>query len=180
MAGRRALGRRRLAGALSPFGAAELPPGLPVFFLAFLLGPVLAYGWNKLHDAETASDSVIERYGGEIERLLFRAMNDNSLVLVTLESRKVYIGWPIFSPGLRRETKEFRILPAVSGYRDEKTLELRLTTQYLDAYDQVRKEKIPGMEAADFETVLPLKDVVSANLFELGLDQRTFKMQAGP
>ncbi len=33
------------------------------------------------------------------------------MVLVTLERRKVYIGWPMYSPGLRRETKDFRILP---------------------------------------------------------------------
>ena len=98
------------------------------------------------------------------------------MVLVMLERRKVYIGWPMYSPGLRRETKDFRILPAASGFRDEHNLTLELTAQYLDAYEKVKRRELPDhVTAADLETVLPKKDVVSANLFELDLDQGIFK-----
>ncbi len=73
-------GAERWAGgvwktALSPFGLRELPARLPVFFVAFPLGPPLAFVSNKKHGPEEASDRVIERYGSEVERLLFRAMN---------------------------------------------------------------------------------------------------------
>jgi hypothetical protein len=159
----------------SPFGV----PNLPTYIGAFLLGPLLALAVNRFYGADRASTRAIRRYGAETEKLLLEAMEDGWLILVTLEGRKVYIGWPVYSPDLRRETNDFRLLPAVSGYRDEQTLELRLTTQYLDAYEQIRQGVMTGLQANDFETVLPLRAVVSANFFALDIDQDIFKMPRG-
>ena len=117
-----------------PFGV----PALSVYVGAFLLGPILALIVNRFYGAGKASTRAIKRYGDEREKLFFQAMQDSSLVLVSMEDRKVYIGWPVYSPDLRRDTKDFRLLPVLSGYRDEQTLELHLTTQYLDAYAQVQ------------------------------------------
>jgi hypothetical protein len=103
-------------------------------------------------------------------------MRGNSLVSVTLDNRKVYIGWPVYSPDTRRETKDFRLLPAVSGYRDEQTLELNLTTQYFEILEKVRNESIDGLKANDFEVMLPLENVVSVGLFSLAIDQQLFKI----
>lgn len=156
----------------SPFGV----PLLRVYVAAFVLGPVAAFVVNLVHDADAASTRAIERYGTEKERLLFGAMEDGSLVSVTMESRKVYIGWPAYSPDLRHETNDFRLLPALSGYRKEDDLSLEFTTQYLDAYDQIEAGTIQSVEAEDFEVVLPLEKVISANLFELELDQDVFQI----
>lgn len=164
--------RERWSLFFTPFGV----PALSVYVGAFLLGPILALIANSFYGAGKASTRAIERYGDEREKLFFRAMEDGSLVLVSMEDRKVYIGWPVYSPDLRRDTKDFRLLPILSGHRDEQTLELRLTTQYLDAYEQVRSGALPDLEAADFETVLPMEKVISANLFALEIDQNIFKM----
>ena len=151
-------------------------PLLPIYLTAFVLGPILASVVNKFYAADAASTRAIERYGTEKERLLFDAMKDRTLVSVTMESRKVYIGWPVYSPDLRHETNDFRLLPVISGYREEENLSLKLTTQYLNVYDQINAGTIRGLKANDFEVVLPLEKVVSANLFELALDQDAFKM----
>lgn len=156
----------------SPFGI----PLLHVYVTAFVLGPVSASVVNYFYDADVAATRAIERYGTEKERLLFEAMKNKSLVSVTLESRKVYIGWPVYSPDLRHETNDFRLLPALSGYRKEDDLSLEFTTQYLDAYDRVAAGTIQGLEAEDFEVVLPLGKVISANLFALDIAQDLFKM----
>jgi hypothetical protein len=151
-------------------------PLLRVYVTAFVLGPVLAYTVNLFYRADTASTRAIERYGTEQEKLLFKAMQDSSLVSVTLESRKVYIGWPVYSPDLRHETNDFRLLPALSGYRKEDDLSLDFTTQYLDIYDHIESEVIEGVRAKDFEIVLPLEKVVSVNRFELDIDQELFRL----
>ncbi len=151
-------------------------PLLPVYLTAFVLGPILAALVNLFHDAGRASTRAIERYGTETERLLFGATGDQTLVSVTMESRKVYIGWPVYSPDLRHETNDFRLLPVVSGYRKEQDLSLERTTQYLNVYDQINRGVIQGMKAKEFEVVLPLEKVVSANLYELALDEDVFKM----
>ena len=151
-------------------------PLLHVYITAFVLGPVGALVVNFFYDADKASTRAIERYGTEKEKLLFGAMEDGSLVSVTMENRKVYIGWPVYSPDLRHETNDFRLLPALTGYRREDDLSLEFTTQYLDAYDQVEAGTMRGLEAEDFEVILPLEKVVSGNLFELDIDQEVFKL----
>ncbi len=151
-------------------------PLLRIYVTAFVLGPALAFVVNRFYGADRASTRAIERYGTEKEKLLFHAMEDGSLVSVTMENRKVYIGWPVYSPDLRHETNDFRLLPALSGYREEEDLSLRFTTQYLDAYDRVELGAIRNLKAEDFEVVLPFEKVVSANLFDLALGQDVFEM----
>ena len=51
-----------------------------------------------------------------------------------------------------------------------------VTTQYLDVYDRIQTGEIVGLEADDFETVLPLADVAYANLFSLDLGQDIFQI----
>ena len=156
----------------SPFDV----PFLPVYLGVFVLGPLLAFIVNRLYGADRASTRAIRNYGTETEKLLLKAMETGALVLVTLENRKVYIGWPAYSPDLRHESNQFRILPAVSGYREENSLELHPTTQYLDIYERIRQGQVTDLQANDFEVVLPLDKVISANLFSLDLDQDVFKI----
>ena len=158
---------------VSPFGVPEV---LATFFGAFVLGPVLAGLVNAFYGAERASTDIIEKYGGEREKFLFAAMESEDLVLVTLRSRKVYVGWPLYTPDPRRETKDFRLFPAASGYRDEQTLELKLTTQYSGVYERIEAGEYSDLQVEDFDTILPLEEVESANLFSLEIDQDLFKI----
>lgn len=151
-------------------------PLLPIYLTVFVLGPLLAFFVNVFYNADRASTRAIRRYGTDKEKLLFNAMENRALVSVTMENRKVYIGWPVYSPDLRHETNDFRLLPVISGYRKEDDLSLERTTQYLNVYDQINRGVIKGLKAREFEVVLPLEKVVSANLYELALDQDVFKM----
>ncbi len=103
-------------------------------------------------------------------------MQEEALVSVTLSNRKVYVGWPVYTPDPRRETRDFRLLPALSGYRNEKTLELQFTTQYINVYQRIQSGAISGVDADDFEIAIPLDEVVSANLFSLEIDQQLFEI----
>lgn len=157
---------------VSPFEV----PALSTYFGAFLWGPALALLVNMFYGAEKASTRVIKRYGAEREKLLFVAMEEEALVSVTLSNRKVYVGWPVYTPDLRRETRDFRLLPAVSGYRDEKTLELWFTTQYIGIYQRLGGGAFEGLSAEDFEVAIPLDEVTSVGQFSLAIDQDLFKI----
>lgn len=150
-------------------------PDLPVYVGAFLLGPALAWLVNAFYDADRASTRAIKQYGSDMERLFLRAMESESLVSVTLDNRKVYIGWPVYSPNLRYETNDFRLIPSVSGYRDEQNLGLELPTQYLDIYEKMRRGEVTEVQGEDFEFVISLDRVVSANVFSLDIDQHLFE-----
>jgi hypothetical protein len=64
----------------------------------------------------------------------------------------------------------------VSGYREESSLDLRPTTQYLDIYEQIQQGQLADLTANDFEVALSLEKVISASLFSLDIDQDVFKI----
>jgi hypothetical protein len=67
----------------------------------------------------------------------------------------------------------------LSGYRDEKTQELRFTTQYNGVYRRIDNGSIRGLRPNDFEIVIPIDEVASVNLFS-PINQDLFKMSAVP
>lgn len=152
-------------------------PGLSVYVLALALGPFLAWIINRVYPWEKATVDTIRRYGTETEKLLTKAMQDQDLVLVTLESRKVYVGWAVYSPEPRIEGKDFRLLPVMSGYRYENKLNVCFTTQYATTYNRLDAGKVQRLHAKDFETMIPLEGVVNLSLFSLEVDQAWFGME---
>jgi len=154
-------------------------PALATFFGAFVWGPVLARLVNLFYRPKRAAARAIRKYGGELEKLVHRAWSDELLVSVTLDNQKVYVGWPVFTPDPRRHTEDLRLLPAVSGYRDDKTLKLTFTTQYFPAYQLIATNPASGLRASDFEIAVPLDNLTSINLFSLDIPQDLFEIPSG-
>lgn len=150
-------------------------PGVAPFAGAFLLGLALPWIVNAIYPAPKATVRAIRRYGSEFERLLYTSVATSRPLQLCLRTRKVYIGWAVDTDVLEGESAYVRILPALSGYRDEVTLTLKLTTQYLDVYAELRSRGTP-FDAADFEIVIAASEVVSANLFSLDIDQNAFQL----
>ena len=122
-------------------------------------------GWN---DANFWARRALAAQGNELELLLARALSNESPVMATLSSGKVYVGFVTRSlrPGVER--RYLRLLPVVSGYRESGTQRVTFTTPY----EEVRAEAddldspLYGLLSQDFEVVLPIGDIVSANLFD--------------
>lgn len=89
-------------------------------------------------------------------------------VSVTLRNRKVYVGFVVrtFDPAYDR--KYVIILPTMSGYRAEPTHTMTFDTDYTRVYQALLAEDesrlVRGVE--DFQVVIPVAEVVSANLFD--------------
>jgi hypothetical protein len=95
-----------------PFASPPDIPPLPVYLTAFVLGPILASIVNPFHNADRTSTRAIPRYSTDKERLLFGAMEKRTLVSVTMENRKVYRGWSVYSPDLGHKTNDSDSCPS--------------------------------------------------------------------
>ncbi|WP_417566871.1 hypothetical protein [Marinobacter sp.] len=75
-----------------------------------------------------------------MDYLLFKAMHSRKAVMLSMNDRKVYVGYvaacaePSQNGGAYQEVT---LVPMMSGYRDEKTLKVNITTYYEDADESV-------------------------------------------
>ena len=152
-------------------------PVLPTFFAAFVLGPVLGLLFEAFTPKGRTANYMMNRFGSDLERFLYYSVRGRLFVSVTLDNRKVYIGWTALTPlsGSSHEdgARDFTLLPVLSGYRNSDTLRLEITTDYTGAYEEIqRRGTNVGVE--DFAIVIPVSRVVTANPFSLDLEQDIF------
>lgn len=111
--------------------------------------------------------------GDDIEYLLVRSVERTMPIQVTLSTRKVYIGDVVELIEPQNERKTLRLLPLLSGYRDEVDFSIVFTTSYTDLYaDALNPEAVASsgtvpLKIEDFEVVVQLRDIVSINLFDV-------------
>ena len=151
---------------------------LPTFSLAFVLGltPLLL---NLFSDRDELAGKIIMKYGSQSEKFFYETMTHKLPVAVALENRKVYVGyaWRVSPLDPRRvEDYAVRFLPVLSGYRDEQDMKLHFTTRYTEIYRQIRKKERDDLSLEDFLIVLPVKNIVSVNLYAIGVNPELFEM----
>jgi|GEM_PF-735226 len=163
-----------------------------VAVLAFVLGPVLGHILNipnKLMDRKLGAisrlctrwetnllRSAIQNH--DTERLLLRAVERNSPILITLKTGKVYAGVLTKTPNPKSQRETLQILPYASGYRDRDTHDLRFTTFYRELIEELVKGEGPKhLEPEDFEVVVPISEVTSLHLFDFEIYERFVGVQ---
>lgn len=114
-----------------------------VSFAAWLAPLFVAIGWGigkpwSKSDSprlKKMQDSIVQRKN--FEGYIKKTMTEHNFLLITLKSRKVYVG--IVKDGSLRfneldegEQKYLRVIVALSGYRREGDMQMQLTTDYLD------------------------------------------------
>jgi hypothetical protein len=154
-----------------------LRPGLQgsgPFALAFVLSLVLPWVANQAYSRERAAQRVIHRQGSQLERLLYDSQASTYPVSISLKNEKVYIGWPVLTPEPMHRIQDIRILPVASGFRDPVTKALTISTEYFPVYRAIERGAL-RMDPEDFEIVIALDEVRSANQFSLDIDQDLFR-----
>jgi hypothetical protein len=140
--------------------------------LSFLIGAILWKPWNYVQDKRCKGKSdeieaarIIRDYGGPLEQTLYRSIEQEKLVMLTLTNGKVYIGGiaETFIP----DDKIVFIYPTRSGYRDSSTQRLELTTPYDLVYKSIARDKPETYREilADFRVAIPIEFVLSASLY---------------
>jgi hypothetical protein len=115
-----------------------------------------------------ARDRSLKDLGNDLQRLLYKAIQQDDPILVTLANRRVYVGYVTETPSLLNpESQYLSLLPALSGYRDNETLQVVLDLIYPDP------EELKGKVEFDPEDLLlmtvPLSEIKSASLYHQDL-----------
>jgi hypothetical protein len=140
--------------------------GIPM--LAFLIGLVLWWPLNLLYPYQAANMRLHEMNGTTaLDRLLYRASLTLDLLSLSMKDGKVYIGYiQELPPNPEDRNSYFEILPFHSGYRDKDTREMKLTTFYESAYEQLVESQADSEAWLVFLKVLKIDDIVSAGRFD--------------
>ena len=133
--------------------------------LLALSAPISMYLLVKKFLGATRSEMLIGAFvdssgSPEFTNLIYSSLSHGLPILFTLSDRKVYIGYPLDVKA--EDFNDIRILPTLSGYRKDDTLELELTTNYdkvLNSDDDVVTES--------FLVTVPVREIVHAHLFDL-------------
>ena len=110
---------------------------------------------------------------GELEEFLLVTSTRNLPVMITLSSKKVYVGFSMEANAARDEKEWIRLEPLLSGYRDDQH-EFAFTTDY----GWLHHGALPNnYRRADFDILLPASDIVSVHAFDLGIYLKHFSNQ---
>jgi hypothetical protein len=141
--------------------------GTAIFTLLFSIAftEVMNIIIHQRKGEEKFVQKAIESIGNEFELMLESSFTEGVLLQFTLDNNKFYIAWVKELP-IPSISNYIRIIPAISGYRNEK-LELVFTSQYLSVYaEYIREGKITGIEQLKIDIILNLKNVVSVGYFD--------------
>ena len=152
--------------------------------LSVMFGVAAPMLLNRFFDQRAVERKIVHEQGDLIELLIAESIGRGKLVEVSLRSGKSYIGFALWSRVTRHPYSHVSIFPVSSGYRDQDTRELKVTTQYAP----VVWRHIQGMrdsEVAEFDpindlrVIIPRSEIVSARLFDPDLHDR-FREAANP
>jgi hypothetical protein len=164
--------------AVPEFLGASLPlPHSTSVVGAFTLGLSIAGIANRRWPPSRSFAIATKQHGGSLRALLLDAHSQNRPVMLTLESRKVYVGWVYIPPPLTK-TSHVVILPTLSGFRDSANLAITWTTEYSPVYVDLMDRQAAGevleTDLVHFQLVIPLDSIGSATYFDKDLYDRHF------
>jgi hypothetical protein len=154
--------------------AISLPIKIPYFGLSaftFLFAIAVTETTNAFTKKVNAVAKAIERVGNELEILFMESFKTNTMMQITLKNNKFYIGLVTELP-LPSKSNYIRIMPMLSGYRDEKK-EMVFTTEYLGVYASYVKEgKIRDIFELKTDIIVKIDEIITANLFDMEMYER--------
>jgi hypothetical protein len=104
----------------------------------------------------------------DFERLIQTAVLSRMPLSVTMDNKKVYVGFVVTTSNPAHARKTLGLLPLVSGYRGNDG-RIKLTTFYSTVYETIERnpnDKFSHLSPDDFEIVLPVEKIHSANMFD--------------
>lgn len=120
---------------------------LPFALILRVVAWVLVYCGGKLSAAWREQLKRKELDGKGFERFILEKINRRETILITLDNRKVYAGWPLEVPD-NEDKKWLRFTPQWSGFRDDSaTIDIKI--DYSKILDQRQLENNPMLIQVD-------------------------------
>lgn len=156
---------------------------LPVGMLGWAVGNLLSKAnSSRLKEKQ---EKIVQRKN--FEGYLKKTMTEHNFLLITLKSRKVYVG-VVRDSSLRfneldeGEQKYLRVIIALSGYRKDADMQMQLTTDYLDEeFQKSIREANPSSASQDgdwwkvnLEAMIPVNEITSIQPFDPQVYEKFF------
>lgn len=153
---------------IAMFGSLATSDSLALALLTVVIGVVYTFGYNVL--IRNAQERALWAAWQEddLEKLCGRAATENKPIAVTLDSRKVYVGFigDTLEPK-PQEQSYLSIFPLFSGYRDSETLALHLIHRYDELLNIEENSAVPNRKEQwlDFLMVIPRSEIITIHIF---------------
>ena len=139
--------------------------------LTVLLGWVLPIVGNQFYGKEKAARRAARQSGDLIELLIAESIEDQRLIELSLKGGKSYIGFALESGITSQDESDISLIPIASGYRNQDTQELEITTNYAPVVQESLRKSL-DLVYEDFRIVIPMPEIVSTRLFHPEAYQR--------
>ena len=136
--------------------------------LSLALAVALPVLFNLVYWRTEGVKRAARNTGEHIELVIIESVEKVKPIEVSLQNRKVYIGLAVDTGVGSSPDADVAMVPMYSGYRDEDTLDLRITMNY-DPVISRNLEANPSQERVDFRIVFPMSEIVSVRLFDEGV-----------
>jgi hypothetical protein len=143
-------------GGFSPFPYSGTAAG------ALILGLSVPWVANYFCSYKWAKNKILKQHGNALFKLLHRSVTQRKPVAITLDSGKYYMGYIAESPNLDPQEQYCSMIPLISGYRENDTQIVHMTS----SYEAVYMNKQLGFDKNDFAITLPLSSIKTAHLFD--------------
>jgi len=151
--------------------------GVVSVLLAWIFG-VIKSGWAGNEDRRLDALARVV-LNNPLESFLMEAAVTQTPVMITLSSRKFYVGM-VFCPSFENgDVKHIEFLPLLSGYREEDALITHVTTNYRRHYKSqgITSTPLGGLTLSDFRKLISKDDIDSLSFFEAGTYSNFKKME---
>ena len=138
-----------------------------IFLSVVILVPATNYIINKRYGKYAPISWAIDKVGDEVETLFKRSAEEGVLMQITLKNGKVYIGFCEIIP-IPQKTNFLTLTPMLSGYRDNDTKKMTITTDYFEVVSQY----IAGLDAnkqditLNTDIIIKQDEILTANIYE--------------
>ena len=135
-----------------------------LFIIIFtnLLNKILK--WCNYFKKQTPVEKAVDDFGDEIEQLFKKAAKEELLIQITLKSNKVYVGFVEYIPP-PKESNYLKIIPLISGYRNDKTKKIKFNTDYYKAILLYQSDE-KKYESFEMDLTIKQDEILIANVFD--------------
>lgn len=153
-------------------------PRAGVTTLAFFLSFPVCWIANLIFKPEKEIDRVIDNKSEPLELILRKSLKETKPILITVKNGKVYVGLVTYNSSPAVSVESMKIFPVMSGYRNSKTKRVEFTTDYSAVLEKQLEGSadVSDTDFADFEIVLPFREIESVSIFDPDIFQLFSKL----
>lgn len=119
---------------------------------------------NNKESIEKARQAIAK--DSKVDAMIFEAEKFGLLMMLTLKSRKVYVGQILSGDIGNTDLKEISLIPILSGYRDKDTLSFKVEHDYSDYYAKENITESSSVPLSYFQQVIFYDQIESMSLFD--------------